>query len=116
MVPRRLYGFGGQPGRFTTGLFLASASTPAGPGGLGPLDGMPPHEPQEPMAMRAAACAATSASKSVPLRPAILRYVPASPVGIDPSTTSTYFPSFSVIASFNAASASVPEAAITVSW
>src|SRR3954447_13575108 len=112
MVPRRMYGFGGQPGRFTTGLFRTSASTPTAPVGLGPLDGMPPQEAQEPMAMTAAACAATSASKSVPLRPAILRYVPASPVGIEPSTTSTYFPSFSFIASLSAASASVPDAAM----
>ena len=36
--------------------------------------------------------------------------------GIDPSTTQTYAPAFCVMASRSAASACLPEAAITVSW
>src|SRR5947199_273279 len=48
-----MYGFGGQPGILTTGLFLTSVSTPVAPVGFGPDEGTPPHDEHEPMATTA---------------------------------------------------------------
>src|SRR6476469_1343021 len=72
-VPKSTYGFGGQPGMFTTGLEWMIESTPTASVGFGPLEGTPPHEEQEPMAMTAAEWLATSLRRSNPVLPAILR-------------------------------------------
>src|SRR5215212_6589977 len=73
MVPRRMYGLGGQPGILTTGLFLMIWSTPTAPVGFGPDDGMPPHDAHDPIEMTAAAWLATSLRTSTPHLPASLR-------------------------------------------
>src|SRR5688500_9346626 len=92
-------GLGGQPGMLTIGLFLTSESTPTAPVGLTPEDETPPNDAQEPMAITAAAWFATSRRTSVPFLPPSFRKSPLLFVGIEPSTTRTYLPSFCVMAS-----------------
>src|SRR5512138_2246608 len=90
----KLYGFGGQPGRFTTGFSVRIESTPVAPVGFGPDDGTPPQEAHEPIAITAAAFWPTSFNTCIAGRPASFMYCPWSLVGIEPSTTRTNFPRF----------------------
>ena len=68
-VPRRLYGFAGQPGIVTTVLPLRIIGAPVAPVGFGSADGMPPHDAHEPIAMIAPALPATSFRMSTAVRP-----------------------------------------------
>src|SRR5512138_2194456 len=75
-VPRRLYGFAGQPGSVTTGFALSFSSAPrtcgapVAPVGFGAADGTPPHDAQEPIATMAAAFSAQRFSVSIAVLPA----------------------------------------------
>src|SRR5215467_6894425 len=87
-----VYGFGGQPGKFTIGLPVRMESTPTAPVGFGSEDGTPPQDAHDPMAITAAALPPTSFKTSIAGFPPSSIYTPLSRVGIAPSTTSTNLP------------------------
>jgi len=70
-TPRKLYGFDGHPGRFTTVLSGRISCAPTAPVGFGSADGIPPHEAHDPMAITAAALLPTSCRMSMAVLPAI---------------------------------------------
>ena len=65
-----MYGFAGQPGKFTTGLSVTTLFVPTAPVGLGSADGMPPQLAHEPIEITAAASAAALRVVSIAVLPA----------------------------------------------